>query len=73
MSNERIVVVGLGYVGLPLAVALARKFEVIGLDLEMVGVSIFLSLVAGLLAGIYPSWRVCSTSARRSAITGCAS
>ena len=32
MSNERIVVVGLGYVGLPLAVALARKFEVIGLD-----------------------------------------
>ena len=32
MSNNRIVVVGLGYVGLPLAVALARKFEVIGLD-----------------------------------------
>ena len=32
MSSERIVVVGLGYVGLPLAVALARKFEVIGLD-----------------------------------------
>jgi UDP-N-acetyl-D-glucosamine/UDP-N-acetyl-D-galactosamine dehydrogenase len=32
MSNDRIVVVGLGYVGLPLAVALARKFEVIGLD-----------------------------------------
>jgi esterase/lipase len=27
-SNPRIVVVGLGYVGLPLAVALARKFEV---------------------------------------------
>jgi len=32
MSPPRIVVVGLGYVGLPLAVALARKFEVIGLD-----------------------------------------
>src|SRR5512139_554877 len=32
MSNPRIVVVGLGYVGLPLAVELARKFEVIGLD-----------------------------------------
>ena len=32
MSNDRIVVVGLGYVGLPLAVALARNFEVIGLD-----------------------------------------
>jgi UDP-N-acetyl-D-galactosamine dehydrogenase len=30
----RIVVVGLGYVGLPLAVALARKFEVIGFDVD---------------------------------------
>ncbi|HEU4704757.1 MAG TPA: nucleotide sugar dehydrogenase [Sphingomicrobium sp.] len=30
----KIVVVGLGYVGLPLAVALARKFEVIGLDID---------------------------------------
>ena len=34
MSSPRIVVVGLGYVGLPLAVALARKFEVVGLDLD---------------------------------------
>lgn len=33
-SNLRIVVVGLGYVGLPLAVALARKFDVIGYDIE---------------------------------------
>ncbi|WP_395622990.1 nucleotide sugar dehydrogenase [Sphingomonas daechungensis] len=32
--GERIVVVGLGYVGLPLAVALARKFEVIGFDID---------------------------------------
>jgi len=32
----------------------------IGLDAEMVFVSIFLSVVAGLLAGIYPAWRVCS-------------
>jgi UDP-N-acetyl-D-galactosamine dehydrogenase len=31
---ERIVVLGLGYVGLPLAVALARKFDVIGLDID---------------------------------------
>jgi len=30
----RIIVVGLGYVGLPLAVALARKFEVIGFDID---------------------------------------
>jgi UDP-N-acetyl-D-glucosamine/UDP-N-acetyl-D-galactosamine dehydrogenase len=30
----RIVVVGLGYVGLPLAVALARSFDVVGLDID---------------------------------------
>ena len=34
MSIGRIVVVGLGYVGLPLAVALARKFEVTGFDVD---------------------------------------
>lgn len=33
-ENPRIVVVGLGYVGLPLAVALARRFEVTGLDVN---------------------------------------
>ena len=32
--TPRIVVVGLGYVGLPLAVALARSFDVIGLDID---------------------------------------
>src|SRR3954463_5168101 len=32
--KERIVVVGLGYVGLPLAVALARSFDVTGLDID---------------------------------------
>jgi hypothetical protein len=31
----RIVVIGLGYVGLPLAVALARKFDVIGFDIHV--------------------------------------
>ena len=36
--------------------------DVIRLDGEMVFVSVFLSLVAGLLAGIYPSWRVCSVA-----------
>jgi UDP-N-acetyl-D-galactosamine dehydrogenase len=30
----RIIVVGLGYVGLPLAVALARKFQVVGFDID---------------------------------------
>jgi putative ABC transport system permease protein len=34
----------------------------IHLDAEMVLVSIFLSLGAGLLAGVYPSWRVCSVA-----------
>ena len=34
ISIGKIVVVGLGYVGLPLAVALARKFEVIGFDID---------------------------------------
>jgi UDP-N-acetyl-D-galactosamine dehydrogenase len=33
-SGFGIVVVGLGYVGLPLAVALSRKFDVIGFDLD---------------------------------------
>ncbi|WP_420137954.1 nucleotide sugar dehydrogenase [Sphingomonas sp.] len=33
-SDGRIVVVGLGYVGLPLAVALARSFSVLGLDID---------------------------------------
>jgi UDP-N-acetyl-D-galactosamine dehydrogenase len=33
-DNSRIVVIGLGYVGLPLAVALARKFDTIGFDID---------------------------------------
>lgn len=65
---ELVGVVG-GIIGLLLSIGvleLISKFlpngHVIGLDMEMVGVSIFLSLVAGLLAGIYPSWRVCSVA-----------
>jgi UDP-N-acetyl-D-galactosamine dehydrogenase len=33
-GTSKIAVIGLGYVGLPLAVALARKFEVIGFDID---------------------------------------
>jgi UDP-N-acetyl-D-galactosamine dehydrogenase len=33
-EDERIVILGLGYVGLPLAIALARKFKVIGFDVD---------------------------------------
>lgn len=59
-----------GAIGLALSVAVIRmigKFvpggnEVIRLDGEMILVSVFLSLVAGLMAGIYPSWRVCSVA-----------
>lgn len=32
--QERIAVIGLGYVGLPLSVALARKFETVGFDID---------------------------------------
>jgi UDP-N-acetyl-D-galactosamine dehydrogenase len=34
MAGARIIVNGLGYVGLPLAVALARRFETVGLDVD---------------------------------------
>jgi len=34
----------------------------VSLDLEMVAVSVFLSLIAGLMAGIYPAWRICSVA-----------
>ena len=33
-ASPSVVVIGLGYVGLPLAVALARRFEVTGLDID---------------------------------------
>jgi UDP-N-acetyl-D-galactosamine dehydrogenase len=33
-GGERIVVLGLGYVGLPVAIALARKFETTGFDID---------------------------------------
>ena len=33
-NSPRVVVIGLGYVGLPLAVALARRFDVVGLDID---------------------------------------
>jgi nucleotide sugar dehydrogenase len=33
-ATTRVIVIGLGYVGLPLAVALARRFETTGLDID---------------------------------------
>ena len=34
MNNKKIAVIGLGYVGLPLAVEFSKKHEVIGLDIS---------------------------------------
>ena len=34
MNNKKICLVGLGYVGLPLAVAFAEKFQVVGFDIS---------------------------------------
>jgi putative ABC transport system permease protein len=59
-----------GVLGLLLSIGVLRVIaryahqqpELVRLDGEMVVVSIFLSLVAGLLAGLYPSWRACSVA-----------
>ena len=59
-----------GVIGILLSMGILRviakyahqQSDLVRLDGEMVLVSIFLSLVAGLLAGIYPSWRVCSVA-----------
>lgn len=58
-----------GVIGIVCSIGLLKlisKFlpngNAIGLDLEMVLVSVFLSVVAGLMAGIYPAWRVCSVT-----------
>ena len=32
MSNKKIAIVGLGYVALPLALAFAKKFEIVAFD-----------------------------------------
>ena len=34
LDETRIAVVGLGYVGLPLAIAMAEKYKVIGFDVD---------------------------------------
>ena len=34
MSTDKIAIIGLGYVGLPLAVAFAEKYKVIGFDIN---------------------------------------
>ena len=34
MENTKIAIIGLGYVGLPLAVEFAKKFQVVGFDIN---------------------------------------
>ena len=52
IKQEKITVLGLGYVGLPLAVALARKFEsVVGFDISKVAIisPFFLKAILGIV------------------------
>jgi putative ABC transport system permease protein len=39
---------------------LVNGTAVMSLDLEMIVSAVFLSLVAGLVAGLYPAWRICT-------------
>ena len=34
MKNPKIAIIGLGYVGLPLAVEFAKKYQVVGFDIN---------------------------------------
>ena len=34
LLNKKISIIGLGYVGLPLAIAFAKKFQVVGYDID---------------------------------------
>jgi UDP-N-acetyl-D-galactosamine dehydrogenase len=60
-KSPRIVVVGLGYVGLPLAVALARKFDAIGFDIDS-------GRVAELRSGVDRTREVDEADLRQSAL-----
>lgn len=58
-----------GVLGLGLSVLVLRVINTMldngnqfSLDLSMVGVGIGLSLLAGLVAGLYPAWRICRTA-----------
>ena len=62
MSNERIAVIGLGYVGLPLAVALSKKVEVVGFDVNA-------KRVEELGRGIDNTHEVASSDLQRSSLT----
>jgi len=62
MLNERIAVIGLGYVGLPLAVSLSKKVEVVGFDVNA-------RRVDELVKGIDNTNEVPSSDLQRSSLT----
>lgn len=42
-KNEKVAIIGLGYVGMPLAVAFAKKIKVIGYDLNKKKIGLYLN------------------------------
>ena len=54
LSDVKIAIIGLGYVGLPLAVAFAKKFDVIGFDINS-------SRIKELESGVDSSLEISST------------
>ncbi len=50
----------LAMLGLELISRLFERMFELRLDWNMLGVAVLLSLVAGLIAGAYPAWRICS-------------
>ena len=61
-AEQHIVVVGLGYVGLPLAVALARRFRVTGFDIDA-------ARIGELIAGHDRTGEIDDTTLRRSTLS----
>ena len=51
MYNPKICVVGLGYVGLPLAIELAKYFDVTGFDINESRIN---TLISGLILQVKP-------------------
>ena len=60
-KKKMVSVIGLGYVGLPLALVLAKKFRVIGFDINA-------ARVAQMQAGIDPSQELTAGGPRQSGI-----
>lgn len=38
---------------------MVNRKDVFGLDIQMLGVALALSVLAGLISGVYPAWRIC--------------